>query len=177
MHPCSPSRTLPQQSLITRREGAGGGRERAGAPQPPRERRRAALTASPGGSSFSDHPPLGGPVEVASPARTALSSRKVTQSREREALPAPGSCWAAPEVGALKPRSSCRAVPQPSSFAMRHKALWSALEYTCRLLGISTAAGKSRFSLSLALKGTEWELGPPGCLPAFGQLQPRPLPM
>lgn len=32
-------------------------------------------------------------------------------------------------------------------FTMRHKAFWSALEYTCRLLGISTAAGKSELSL------------------------------
>lgn len=58
-------------------------------------------------------------MEVASAARTALSFRKVTQSREREALPVPGSCWAAREVGALK-RSFCLAVPQPSS--PRHAA-------------------------------------------------------
>lgn len=60
---------------------------------------------------------------------------------------------------------------------MQHKAFWSALEYICRLLGISTAAGKSKFSFSLALKGIEWVLGPPGCLPAFGQLQPLPYPV
>lgn len=60
---------------------------------------------------------------------------------------------------------------------MQHKAFWSALEYTCRLLGISTAAGKSQFSLSWALKGTEWVPGAPGCLPAFGQLQPWPHPL
>lgn len=59
---------------------------------------------------------------------------------------------------------------------MQHKAFWSALEYTCRLLGISTAAGKSKSSLSLGLKGTEWVLRPPGCLPAFGQLQLQPHP-
>lgn len=59
---------------------------------------------------------------------------------------------------------------------MRHKVFWSALEYTCRLLGISTAAGKSKLSFSLALKGTEWVLGPLSCLPAFGRVQPLPRP-
>lgn len=32
---------------------------------------------------------------------------------------------------------------------MRHEAFWSALEYACRLLGISTAAGRSKLSFSL----------------------------
>lgn len=53
-------------------------------------------------------------MEVASPARTALSCRKVTESGEREALPVSGSCWAICEVGARK-RSFCLAVLQSSS--------------------------------------------------------------
>lgn len=63
-------------------------------------------------------------MEVASPARTALSSRKVTQSREREALPVSGSCWAPCGLGALK-RSFCPAVPQPSPL---HHAAQGVLE-------------------------------------------------
>lgn len=88
-------------------------RKRPGVPSPLGSSRKQRWPVPWGGSSFSGHPPLGGPVEVASPARTALSSRKVTGSREPEALPVSGSCWAASEVGALK-RSLCRAVPQPS---------------------------------------------------------------
>ncbi|KAL2302990.1 hypothetical protein Nmel_010446 [Mimus melanotis] len=94
----------------------------------------AALTSPWGGSSLPDHPPLGGPVEVASPARTALSSRKVTQSRTREALPVSGTAGLhLTGVCAWRYRSL-------HLFTMQHKAFWSALEYTCRLLGISTAA-------------------------------------
>lgn len=50
--------------------------------------------------------PWEAPVEVASPAGTALSFGKVTWSWAQEALPVAGSCWATPEVGALK-RSFC----------------------------------------------------------------------
>lgn len=113
---------------------------------------------------------------MACPTPTALSFRKVTQSWVREALPEAGSCWATPEAGPLKRELLSTRHRSLHLFTMRHKALWSALEYTCRLLGISTAAGKSELSFSLALRGTKRISGPLSCVPAFGQVQPLPHP-
>lgn len=57
--------------------------------------------------------------------------------------------WAPHTAGGLRrellPGWHCRL----HLLTMRHEAFWSALEYACRLLGISTAAGRSKLSFSL----------------------------
>lgn len=120
--------------------------------------------------------PWEAPVEVTSPAGTSLSFRKVTWSWVQEALPVAGSHWATYETGDLKRELLPCQHHGLHLFTMQHKALWSALEYTCRLLGISTAAGKCKLSFSFALKGSAWVSGTLSCFPAFEQVQPLPHP-
>lgn len=116
--PCTPGANAPKaapppyQSLITagwQGEQAASKEGKATSAQPPREPREAALTGSLWCQLALPPPsPWEAPVEVASPAGTALSFGKVTWSRAQEALPVAGSCWATPEAGALK-RSFCLA--------------------------------------------------------------------
>lgn len=115
-------------------------------------------------------------LEVTSPAGTSLSFRKVTWSWAQEALPVAGRHWATYETGDLKRELLPCQHHSLHLFTMQHKALWSALEYTCRLLGISTAAGKCKLSFPFALKGSAWVSGTLSCFPAFGQVQPLPHP-
>lgn len=184
MHPgckCSQSRTPPLPIINHRR--AGNASERQASRKRPSLRSPRGSSGKQrwlvpcGGSSFSDCPPWGGP------GGGGQSCTHCPFLQEGHLVLSAGVSACGWELLGYARGGSSEKELLPGRrhdlhlFAMRHKAFWSALEYTCRLLGISTAAGKSELSFSLALKGNERVLGPLSCLPAFGRVQPLPHPM